>query len=63
MNKDSRTIVGVLSAVLILIVLAVAGWINNIITLLGMDSIDSGMAIARVVGIFLAPLGVVLGYI
>jgi hypothetical protein len=40
------------------------GWIMNIITLAG-SSFDplTGMVVLRIIGIFVAPLGVVLGYI
>ena len=39
------------------------GWVMNIIELIGMtfDPI-TGMAVARIIGIFVAPLGAVLGY-
>lgn len=39
------------------------GWVMNIISLVGMDGVlESGLGIARIVGIFVAPLGAVLGY-
>jgi hypothetical protein len=43
---------------------AVIGWILNIVTL-AQSSFDvlTGMLVLRVVGIFVAPLGAVLGYI
>ena len=47
-----------------LIVASVGGWITNIVKLAHMHGgIDSGMYILRVVGIFVAPLGVILGYL
>lgn len=40
------------------------GWIANIVKLVGSDFDPiTGLLIARVVGIFLAPLGAVLGYV
>jgi hypothetical protein len=44
-------------------VAAVVGWILNIVAIAG-SSFDvlSGMLILRVIGIFVAPLGAVLGY-
>ena len=40
------------------------GWIMNIVALAHMNLTDvTGMLILRVVGIFMAPLGAVLGYI
>lgn len=38
------------------------GWVMNIIKLVPMDG-TTGMMILRAVGIFVAPLGVVLGYV
>jgi hypothetical protein len=39
------------------------GWVRNIITIIGSDfSHITGMLVARVIGVFVAPLGVVLGY-
>ena len=39
------------------------GWTLNIVAIVNMDSVFSGMGIVRVIGIFIAPLGAVLGYI
>lgn len=40
------------------------GWIMNIVKLIGSDFIwSSGMSIARLVGIFVAPLGAILGWL
>lgn len=48
---------------LIVLVVVGIGWVMNIIDLLG-TSFDpiTGLAILRVVGIFIPPLGAVLGY-
>jgi len=48
----------------ILVALA-GGWVANIVKLVGMDPFwpMTGLGVARVVGIFLAPLGAVLGFI
>ena len=47
-----------------IIVAIVYGWIMNIVALAHMNLTDvTGMLILRVVGIFMAPLGTVLGYI
>ena len=42
---------------------AIIGWVMNIIELIGMtfDPI-TGMAVGRVIGVFVPPLGAVLGY-
>ena len=42
---------------------ALYGWIINIVTLAHMCCEVSGMLILRAVGIFIFPLGVVMGYI
>jgi len=48
---------------LVAIALAIiVGWVMNIISLVGADSI-TGMEIARIAGIFIPPLGGVLGYL
>lgn len=48
---------------LFVVFLAGYGWINNIIKLIGM-SIDplTGLLIVRVVGIFIPPVGAIVGY-
>jgi type III secretory pathway component EscS len=48
--------------ILLLTLAAVTGWISNIITLFSLDTF-SGEMVLRVVGIFLAPLGAVLGFL
>lgn len=46
-----------------ILIFTVIGWISNIIKLVG-SSFDpiTGMAVARIIGVFVAPLGAVLGY-
>lgn len=47
-----------------LIIAIVYGWIANIVTIAGSNFSElSGILVLRVVGIFVAPLGVVLGYV
>lgn len=41
---------------------AIVGWVMNIITI-AHDTGATGILILRIVGIFVAPLGAVLGYI
>lgn len=45
-----------------IIIAAGVGWIINIVKLAGMPSDATGEMVLRVVGIFLPPLGVVMGY-
>lgn len=44
-----------------LLSLSVYGWIANIVKLIGMDEF-SGFMVARVIGAFIPPIGIVLGY-
>lgn len=46
----------------VLIIFGGIGWIMNIVAVAQSDVV-SGMVILRVVGIFMAPLGAVLGYL
>lgn len=49
--------------ILVLAVAGVIGWIMNIMAIAGSDfSNITGLLILRVVGIFIGPLGAVLGY-
>ena len=47
---------------IILCFLGLGGWVMNIVELASMDGF-SGMLVLRVVGIFIAPLGAILGYL
>ena len=42
---------------------AIYGWIMNIVTLWGMHDPLVGEGLVRIAGIFLAPLGAVMGYL
>ncbi len=54
--------VGIIAWAILLLVLGV-GWVMNIVTIIGMLSDPiTGMFIFRCVGIFVMPLGGVLGY-
>lgn len=49
---------------LAVILAGIGGWIANIIKLVAMDTDHlSGMLVARAIGIFVAPLGSVLGFV
>lgn len=46
-----------------LVLLGIGGWIANVVKLIGMlDGSVTAMFIARVVGVFAAPLGAILGF-
>ena len=47
---------------LLLLILSLYGYINNIIELAVMCCSISGMMVLRVVGIFIPPLGMILGF-
>lgn len=48
----------------VLLILGAGGWIANVVKILGTEFADfNGMFIARCIGVFLAPLGVVLGFL
>lgn len=46
----------------VIMLAGVFGWVNNIITLFGMSDVWTGEGILRVAGIFMAPLGAIMGY-
>lgn len=60
-QKDIGSVVAGLVA-LALIVLSFYGWVNNILQLADATGV-TGMVVLRVIGVFVAPLGVVLGYV
>lgn len=50
-------------AAIAIVIAAIYGWIANIIALINMlDGSVSAMFIARIAGIFVAPLGSILGF-
>lgn len=61
-NLDADTVIGFL--VLCVALFLAVGWIMNIAALFSAPAIVawSGMEIARVIGVFVAPLGGVLGW-
>lgn len=62
MNKQYGFTTGELLFVIIWLV-GITGWIMNIVKLIGMLNGDvTAMFIARIVGVFAVPLGVVLGF-
>ena len=64
MNKKQRGFALAKLAVVLVVGAAFLGWCMNIVKLVGtVDGPVTGMFILRCVGIFLAPLGAVLGYV
>jgi uncharacterized membrane protein len=62
-NKDNSALTGLIALLFVisLIVTIAIGWAANIISLVHMTGF-SGMMVARCAGIFLPPLGAILGY-
>ena len=48
--------------VLLIVLLTAYGWVANIVKLVSSDIITT-LEIVRIIGIFLAPLGAILGYL
>lgn len=67
MNKTRGFVVAELVVALawiLIVAIATVGWVMNIVKLVGMlDGEVTTMFIARIVGVFAAPLGAVLGYL
>ena len=50
--------------ILALVVAAVIGWVMNIITIAHSEFVPiTGLLVLRIVGIFIGPIGAVLGYV
>ena len=64
-NQKSFTLTELLVVVVWILIVFVSawGWVWNIIKLVDMDSGVTGLFVLRIIGIFLAPLGVVVGFI
>jgi hypothetical protein len=45
------------------VILSVGGWIANIVKMVHMDCGFCAFEILRIIGIFIAPIGVILGYL
>ncbi len=60
-SNDSVGLVVIL-AVLSLGVVALGGWVLNIVQLFGFDSVTP-MFIVKIVGVFVAPIGAILGIV
>jgi hypothetical protein len=65
MKKQSGfTSVEMAYVLFVLVVFAgIGGWVWNIVKIVGSDFLWTGMLVARVIGVFVAPLGAVLGFL
>lgn len=62
-NQKGNATIGVIVVWLVIVLALGIGWIENIIKIAGSDFGHlSGVLILRVVGIFIVPLGSVMGY-
>ncbi len=62
-TSDAGTIVIVLLTISVVIA-SVTGWVFNIIEIFNIANAPiTGMLVLRIVGIFVAPLGAILGYL
>lgn len=61
--KKQRGFTAIELFIVVFVLLGVGGWIANIVKLVGSNFEPlTGMVIARIIGVFLAPLGSVLGF-
>lgn len=60
--QQGNTIVGLV--VMLLWMIGAGGWIWNIVKIVGSNfDVISGLLVIRIIGIFVAPLGCVVGYL
>ena len=64
MNSYTTTKIVALSVIATLVIAAIGGWISNIIKLAqsGFDPL-TGMVVLRAIGVFIAPIGSILGFL
>lgn len=60
--RPSKSATYIMYVYLIIVILAFGGWVANIVKVFGADTI-TGMELVRIVGIVLAPLGSILGFL
>jgi hypothetical protein len=64
MSTNSKSNTVALLVWLGIIIAAIVGWIMNLGAIIDHDfALETGMGILRVIGVFMAPIGAVLGYI
>ena len=52
----------VITILILICILLVIGWVMNIIDLYHMNAIMTGEGVIRIIGIFLAPVGSIMGW-
>lgn len=64
MTKDKTFNWVTLFQIVFLVLSATFGWVNNVVILAtAVDTLSIGEVIVRLVGIFVVPLGVLMGYL
>lgn len=62
MSSFKNMSLGTAITVIGLWLLLVIGWVMNIVDLVAMESLNSGLAIVRIIGIAVFPLGAIMGW-
>lgn len=63
MNTADRIGLGFMVTIILLVVAGVYGWIANIYTIAHMADWQTPMFFVRCIGVFIPPLGAVLGFV
>lgn len=64
MKHSQRGVTFVETLILLVLLVILPGWVANVVQLAGADwSTITGLLILKAIGVFVAPLGVVLGWI
>ena len=59
-----KSLMSLLGVWAVVVIAGIIGWVFNIINICSIDNLEwSGPVILQIVGIFVAPLGAVLGYV
>ena len=58
-NMDSYLVFSLLGILLV----GLVGWISNIVQIVGLESLTTGVAIVKILGVIVVPLGVIMGLI
>lgn len=61
--KSFRADLFILLGYFAFVVAMLVGWVNNIIAIIGSDGTITGMLIGRVIGVFVPPIGSILGWL
>lgn len=62
-NSTKEAVIMKVIIILLIGLISAIGWIMNIVKIISCDWVISGEEVLRVIGVFVAPLGAVLGFI